>query len=289
MNRAGRIGGEGRLLAGGGLLGPMPWIIAVMMLLTILAAAASIGLARMADRLGSGRSLSVEIANADPAARARDAEAVLAILSRTPGISDARRVPDTEIAAALEPWLGDVKDADIPLPAIVEAESGGDLTRLRREIAARVPDAKLTTSADWLAPLANLVSALRLAAAGLLLLMLCAATAVVTLAARAALDLHRPTIDLLHLIGATDGQIARLVERRIARDTLWGGLAGGLGGALLLLFVGQPLAALGSELAGAAARPDPLWPALLFIPPLFALFAMLVARLTIFRALKATL
>ena len=285
-----KIGGdERRLLAGGGLLGPMPWIIAVMMLLTVLAAAASIGLARMADRLGSGRSLSVEVSTTDPAARARDTDAVLRILTASPAVTQVRRVPDAEIAAALEPWLGDIQGSDIPLPAIVEAERTGDLATVQRALAAEVPDAKLTTSAEWLAPLARLVSAVRLAAAGLLVLMIGAATAVVALAARAALDLHRPTVDLLHLMGATDGQISRLVERRIARDTLWGGLVGGLGAAVLLLFVGQSAARIGSELVGAAAAPDPLWPALLLLPPIFALFAMLVARLTIFRALKAAL
>ena len=45
------------------------------------------------------------------------------------------------------------------------------------------------------------------------------------LAARSGLDTHRDTIDVLHMLGSTDVQIARLFQRRIAFDTLFGGSA----------------------------------------------------------------
>ena len=62
--------------------------------------------------------------------------------------------------------------------------------------------------------------------------MVGATAATVVLAARAALDTHRGTIEMLHLMGATDVQVARLFQRRIALDALFGGLVGFiLGGA----------------------------------------------------------
>ena len=56
--------------------------------------------------------------------------------------------------------------------------------------------------------------------------MVGATAATVVLAARAALDTHRGTIEILHLMGATDVQVARLFQRRIALDALFGGLVG---------------------------------------------------------------
>ena len=47
-----------------------------------------------------------------------------------------------------------------------------------------------------------------------------------SLAARAGLDTHRDTIEVLHMLGSTDLQVARLFQRRIAFDTLLGGAVG---------------------------------------------------------------
>ena len=49
--------------------------------------------------------------------------------------------------------------------------------------------------------------------------MAAATTAVVLLAARAGLETHRDTIAILHMLGSTDVQVARLFQRRIALDT----------------------------------------------------------------------
>ena len=58
------------------------------------------------------------------------------------------------------------------------------------------------------------------------LLMAAATAAVVLLAARAGLETHRDTIEVLHMLGSTDVQVARLFQRRIALDTLIGGAIG---------------------------------------------------------------
>jgi len=130
-----------------------------------------------------------------------------------------------------------------------------------------------------------LLGALKWLAAGLVLLMVGATAATVVLAARAALDLHRATIEVLHLMGATDVQVARLFQRRIALDALFGGLIGFILAALVLIGLGQRVSALGSELLGSAAVPAPAWGILVGLPVFGVLLAMLVARLTILRAL----
>ena len=53
--------------------------------------------------------------------------------------------------------------------------------------------------------------------------MAAATAAVVVLAARAGLEAHRATIEVMHMLGSTDVQVARLFQRRIARDAAIGG------------------------------------------------------------------
>ena len=86
-------------------------------------------------------------------------------------------------------------------------------------------------------------------------------------------------------MGATDVQVARLFQRRIALDALFGGLVGFAAAALVLFLIGNRVSALGSELIGSAALPPTAWAMLAALPVAGVVLAMMVARLTILRAL----
>lgn len=283
---------ERGLLPEGRLSGPMPWVIAIMMFLTVLAAAAGMGLASAAARLDDqiGGRVTIQVVEANPAAKAAQAEAAAAALRGQNGVIAVRPVPEEEIHRLLVPWLGESGIAeDIPIPALIDVDltpEGHDrLTELTRLVTAAAPSARVDDNGQWLAPLASLIGALKWLAAGLVLLMVGATAATVVLAARAALDMHRATIEVLHLMGATDVQVARLFQRRIALDALFGGLIGFILAALVLIGLGQRVSALGSELLGSASVPAPAWGILVGLPLFGVLLAMLVARLTILRAL----
>jgi cell division transport system permease protein len=283
---------ERGLLPEGRLAGPMPWVIAIMMFLTVLAAAAGMGLASAAARLDDqiGGRVTIQIVEANPANKAAQAAAAAAALRDQPGVVAVRPVPEEEINRLLVPWLGESGIAeDIPIPALIDVDltpEGHDrLTELTRLVTAAAPAARVDDNGQWLAPLASLIGALKWLAAGLVLLMVGATAATVVLAARAALDMHRATIEVLHLMGATDVQVARLFQRRIALDALFGGLIGFILAALVLIGLGQRVSALGSELLGSANVPPPAWGILVSLPLFGVLLAMLVARLTILRAL----
>ena len=283
---------ERGLLPEGRLAGPMPWVIAIMMFLTVLAASAGLGLAGAAGRLDDqiGSRVTIQIVEANPQLRDRQAAAATASLARLPGVSSVRLVPQEEIQDMLEPWLGPGGvEADLPVPALIDVDldpaGGMDLAQLSAATIAVAPSARLDENAQWLAPLVSLIAALKWLAAGLVLLMVGATTATVFLAARAALDTHRQTIEILHLMGATDVQIARLFQRRIALDALFGGLVGFLLAGIVLFLLGQRVSALGSELLGSTAISLEIGAILLVLPLFGVLLAMLVARLTILRAL----
>jgi cell division transport system permease protein len=283
---------ERGLLPEGRLAGPMPWVIAIMMFLTVLAAAAGMGLAGAASRLDDqiGTRVTIQVVEANPDIRRAQAEAAAAALRRVPGVIAVRPVPDAEVQALLEPWLGaGGLENDIPVPALIDVdltqEAHNSLDGLRQAMAAVAPSARVDDNGEWLAPLASLIGALKWLAGGLVVLMVGATAATVVLAARAALDMHRGTIEILHLMGATDVQVARLFQRRIALDALFGGLIGFILAALVLIGIGERVSALGSELLGSATVPAPAWGILVALPAFGVLLAMLVARLTILRAL----
>jgi cell division transport system permease protein len=127
---------------------------------------------------------------------------------------------------------------------------------------------------------------LRWLSVALVLLMAAATGAAVILAARGALDTHRSTIEIMHGIGATDEQVAKLFQRKIALDALAGALAGGAAAAIGLLIIAGSGAAMASDLAGSSPlRISDL--IILALMPLAAVFlATLVARAAVLSALR---
>jgi cell division transport system permease protein len=90
-------------------------------------------------------------------------------------------------------------------------------------------------------------------------------------------------------MGATDVQIARLFQRRMAFDALFGGVVGLLAASLVLALVAVLIKDIGSDLLGAAALPNYGWGVLLLLPLGGVLLAMLTARVTVLRALRRSL
>ncbi|WP_414899709.1 cell division protein FtsX [Sphingomonas flavalba] len=289
-------GADRRLLPEGWLAGPMPWVIAIMVFLTVLAVAGGLGMANAAGALRAdlaGR-VTVQVIAADPVARAASADRVVAVLGGLSNVRAVHRVDDAEIAALLSPWLG-VGDlaANLPVPALIDVDvartDDRSLAELTKAVGAGGADVRVDAHARWLAPLARLVGSLQWLAAAVVVLMGVATAAAVVLAARAALNTHRATIDVLHLLGATDIQIARLFQRRIALDALFGGAIGLGVGATVILLVGGRIQAVGSELVGAVSLSAAGWLMLLAVPAAATLLATLAARLTVVRALRRIL
>jgi cell division transport system permease protein len=203
-------------------------------------------------------------------------------------------VPEAELRATLEPWLGPVAagvGADLPLPALIEVElaPGADPAPVAAAVRRAVPSAQFVADQSRLAPMLSTLTALTIVAGLLVALIALATAAAVVLATRSALETHRGTIEVLHGIGATDLQVTRLFQRKIAIDALIGGTAGGAVAALVLLLVaGGGLGALGNWTNGSLLGWDDLL-LLAALPLLAAILATVVARATVLAALRAQL
>ena len=286
-----------KLIPEGRLSGQMPWVIAIMLFLTLLVAAAGVTLADAARKGGTdlARQITVQIIESDPPARAAQKAAVAKALRGVSGIASVEPVPDNEVRSLLEPWLGSgVIDADIPVPALIDIRFNSvpdrdTITALQRRIERAAPNVRLDSHSSWMAPFFELMSALVWLAAGVLLLLLLATSAVVILAVRSTLNTHRGTIEIMHMMGGTDLQAARLFQRRVALDALLGGVVGFGAATAVILALGNRFSAVEPGLLAGAVFPYYGWILLAIIPLAVTGLAMLMARWTVVSALKKML
>lgn len=286
-----------KLIPEGRLSGQMPWVIAIMLFLTLLVAAAGLTLADAARKGGDdlAQQVTVQIIESDPARRSGQRAAVAKALRGLPGVMSVRPVPDAEVRNLLEPWLGTgVIDADIPVPALVDVRfaavpTAATLKQLQVQLRPIAPETRLDSHSSWMAPFFDLMAALVWLAAAVLLLLLVATSAVVVLAVRSTLNTHRGTIEIMHMMGGTDLQAARLFQRRVALDALLGGVVGLGAAAAVILTLGGRFAAVEPGLLAGASFPWYGWVVLALIPLAVMGLAMLMARWTVISALKKML
>ena len=280
-----------RLLPSGRFAGATPWLIGIMMFVMVIVAATGLALAGGARmvREGIAHRYSIQIADG----RASEARAAAAA-RLAPGVIRAVPVPEAELRATLEQWLGPVaagEGSDLPLPALIDVElaPGVDPATVAARVRRAVPSAQFIADQSRLAPMLGTLTALTVIAALLVALIALATAAAVVLATRGALDTHRGTIDVMHGIGATDLQVTRLFQRKIAIDALIGGTAGAIVAAFVLLLVaGGQFDALGDWTNGSLLRAVDLV-MLGALPLLAAILATIVARATVLAALRAQL
>ena len=287
---------ERRLLPEGRSAGPMPWLIGIMMLLTVLAAALGLAVGNASQRLSddiSGK-LTIQIPEANQSAKNGQIRALMVELGQVNAVQSVNRVSDEDLAQLLDPWLGDVAgDDDLPMPALIDVSlsqtDARTINQIRAIAVGIAPKARVDRQASWLAPLAGLMIALKYLSVGLILLMASATAATVILVVRAALNTHGETIAILHFLGSSDAQIARLFQRRIALDALLGCIAGFAVATAIMALVGTRIEALGSDLLGSAALGWAGWAVIAALPVAGTLLAALIARFTVLRTLGKTL
>ena len=295
--RAGARGGA-QLLPQARLAGPMPWVIAIMIALTTIAAAGALALNNVANtaRAELTGGVTVQIVEAASTARDRQAQAALAVLRASPGVESAQLVPKQELDRLMEPWLGEAGASAeaIPLPALIDVRLDGKATRarlktLRPRLLAVAPAAQVDAQASWLRPVVSAIRSLQYLALALILLLAAASTAAVWLAARTALGVNRDTIEVVHHLGGTDSQIARIFQRSVTRDAVLGGIVGLGVGLIAIVALARQFAALDSGMLAGGGLTVMDWLLLVLIPLAGVLLATLTARFTVLAALRRML
>ena len=217
------------------------------------------------------------------AAAARAADAV----SGVKGVAEAQALEASKANALIAPYWKGAIPADLPVPRLVTVEldpnapaSGADL---ERALKAKGVDAEVDDHSRWTADIMRAGAMARGLAFALFTLLLTVLGAVIAFATRQGLAARHDLVEALHLVGATDGAIARLFQARFARSAAQAGLLGALlavaaAAALKESGVDQGLTALLPIAWTDLAAPAPF-------PLLGALIAAVTARLTAMAAL----
>ncbi|MEZ5680665.1 MAG: cell division protein [Erythrobacter sp.] len=273
--------------------GPMPWVIAIMVALTVLATGGGLALANLVDRASGDLAggATVQIVEADRAKRSAQAQAAVAVLSDDPAVASVSLLSDGQVEALLEPWLGaGASDESLPLPSLIDLRFRDEadeelIERMRGRLARVAPAARIDAQSTWLAPVLRALSTLRWVAFGLVLLLAFTGAAAVWLAARNALGTNRDTIEIVHLLGGNDNQIARIFQRSILLDAIGGGALGLVMGSGAVILMGAQFAALDSGLVAGGGLGTTDWVILATVPLFAVAIAVYTARMTVLSSL----
>ncbi len=272
----------------------LPWLIAFMVYLAMLAMAGILVLNNTVTRWDRGISGTLTV-QAMPADGSLDVDAkvlqdALAVLASTPGVLNVTLLDRDDTLALVEPWLGDMADeSDLPLPrlidVVIDPDAGIDTEALGRRLAIAAPGVSVDDHRVWLDRLVRLLQTLQWIAFSVVLVIFLVTIGTVIFTTRTGLAIHREAIHVLHLIGAYDSYVAR----QFASRALWLGLKGG---AIGLAFAIPTLLAIGffaermqMETMESSGLQLPHYIAIGVLPIIVALIAMLTARTTVLRTL----
>ena len=266
--------------------GTFALLIAATCLLMLLAAALTLALQGAAHELAGSAAdrVLVQVVDANPIRRDATTDEILARLDRLVGFGSAHRVPLEEVKALVAPYIAGVSMDDLPLPAMIELDHGDSaaLSRAFKDL----PNVQVTAAGAELRPLVQLVGALRGVSLGIALTAAAATALIAMLAARSALAREGPTLGILHALGATDGQVSRLVTGKIARDAALGAGGGLVAGAIIILAIASRLAALGADID--AHLTLGAWSILILLSMALVLLATGTAQATLLLTLRRT-
>jgi cell division transport system permease protein len=271
----------------------LPLVIAVMVYLAALSVA---GFGAISNALTGWRAdlasrLTVLVPARPQTSLDQRIDSALEVLRAAPAVAAARRLGDSELKALLAPWLGpDASLTDLPVPQLIDVTLAAgariDADRLGDALARASPGAILEGNEDWVAQVASIGRTVQSGALGVIALVSLAGVAIVVFATRAGLSVHHENVEILHMMGAQDGFIAREFQKRYFRLGLVGGLLGLVLTGLSLLAAFHVLRhAQGPWLPRLVPGHDTVL-VLLLLPIVAAILAMVTARLTVMRALS---
>ncbi len=271
----------------------LPWLIAFMVYVAILALAGAVLAHKTAVKWDQGLSgrLTIQVLPTEPgwSPMAERVERALDVLAETPGVKHAEVLAENEIDRLLAPWLDNVSDQKLPLPAMIAVTLDNrytvDLVELGDRLTSMVPGVILDDHQIWLEGMVTLTRTVEWLALGIVLLVVGAAIVTVILVTRTGLSIHAQVVELLHLIGAHDGYVARQFQWQALKIALIGSLGGVVPALVTILLLGHFVHQADTGLLQDLKFGVSGWTLILTPPFATALVATLTARATVLRSL----
>ena len=219
-------------------------LAAVVAIMTFLAAlttgAAMLVLNAASDwRADVGREVTIQVRPLPSRDIEADVKRAAEIARATRGIADVQVFSKDQSAELVEPWLGNgLKLDDLPIPRMIVIKLASsalpDLAALRSALATQVSSASLDDHRRWIERMRTMAGSAVVGGLAVLGLVLAVTMLSVTFATRGAMATNRPTVEVLHYVGATDRFVAGQFQRHFLVLGFKGGAIGG--GAAILLF-----------------------------------------------------
>lgn len=282
----------------------LPWIVAFMVFMAILAAFASLYLQDLSFRWKSllGAQITIELPYDETVSEAdtkTKIDTILQIVGSVPGIQGAQILTEEEMTNLLRPWLGQsLLPADLPLPVLIKLvrspQANIDMEDLHRKLSDAVPEAALDNQASWLGGAVQFLDRLKWVSWFILILTACIVISSVAMICRTSLAIHHRTIEIVHLMGAQDSYLARQFQSHALKMGLQGGCIGFIFAAVTLGGLAYGLTWRNYSSWGDILRFvenwDPFsWGLLISIPFLSAILSMITARYAVLSRLKVML
>jgi len=214
----------------------VPWFIAFMVWLAVLALAAVLILSSHTEQWRNDLTGNITIQvpahgeEKNPGTE-EDFRYVLSLLRDIPEIASAEEIPRDQVIKLLIPWLGrEITSGQLllPIPRIIsvkiKSKAKLDVERLWEMLNKKINGVQVDDHQVWLAKLFALTDLIEGISSLILLLVSIACVATVIFATRTSLNIHSHLIDLLHIIGARD----EFVAHQFCRYAMFLGFKGGL-------------------------------------------------------------
>ena len=275
----------------------LPWLIALMVFLAVIAMAGILVLNSVTEQWGRGvtGTLTVQVSSAEVALEDEGRlQAILDVLASTKTIYRYEVISDKRVLELLEPWLGDISNSsDLPLPRLIDVELRPgvqlDANKLTSQINKIAPGSSVDDHQVWLKRMVNLIRTVQILATAVLFCIGFATVGTVVFTTQTELAIHHEAIEVLHLIGAQDNYIAAQFAGRALALGLTGGLLGLVLGIIILMGIGYLMGRMDGLFAPDLQLTTYHWSIVGFLPFFVAFIAMVTARMTVLRSLRQML
>lgn len=275
-------------------------LMGMMTFLMILTLAASFVLSAMNERWSTGieGKATVEISALDQNGASTTQENIdqftaqtIEFLNNHPAINAVEEMDKDDILQLVSPWLGnDISLDNVPLPGIISVEfkpdTAIDYDELQAELTKISSHVRLDTHETWLKDVLRFTGSIKFAA--LLMTAIITLTTIVSVAGaiQSRMAVYREELELLHLMGASDGYIAKQLQKYAFLTVLKGATVGMIVGWICILLIKLFTSSMEINLVPEFSLSGAQLLSLIFLPLLIGFIGMVTARQTVLRFLR---
>lgn len=216
---------------------------------------------------------------------------VLQFMENVSGVEKVRVLTSQDIEKLMTPWLGNkVNIAALPIPVLLDVTLKPNAQINYDEVTRGLKQVSQNASIDnhrlWLNRLLKFANSLKNTALLVLLMVAVICAFSIYYSTKTSLNINLASIEILHIIGATDDYIAKQYAFSYAKIGFFSGIIGLMFAIPCILLVGKYGISTGSGLINGAQLGISAWIIMMFTPVFSLLYSMITSYLTVRKSLE---